>query len=130
MPRAYTIATAAVALRTSIKWLDNVLSHYDVSGVMQKHQGVSRRFTVEGLVVLALAALLIQELGLTTPRAIAVAEDLAKNQGRFAASRGLNLVLDISSFRAELLDRLESAVEIAPVPRRGRPPKTQTGRLD
>ena len=129
MPRAYTIATAAVALRTSIKWLDNVLSHYDVSGVMQKHQGVSRRFTVEGLVVLALAALLIQELGLTTPRAIAVAEDLAKNQGRFAASRGLNLVLDISSFRAELLDRLESAVEIAPVPRRGRPPKTRTGRL-
>lgn len=129
MPRAYTIATAAVALRTSIKWLDNVLSHYDVSGVMQKHQGVSRRFTVEGLVVLALAALLIQELGLTTPRAIAVAEDLAKNQGRFAASRGLNLVLDISSFRAELLDRLESAVEIAPVPRRGRPSKTRTGRL-
>lgn len=129
MPRAYTIATAAVALRTSIKWLDNVLSHYDVSGVMQKHQGVSRRFTVDGLVVLALAALLIQELGLTTPRAIAVAEDLAKNQGRFAASRGLNLVLDISSFRAELLDRLESAVEIAPVPRRGRPPKTRTGRL-
>jgi len=96
---------------------------------MQKHQGVSRRFTVEGLVVLALAVLLIQELGLTTPRAIAVAEDLAKNQGRFAASRGLNLVLDISSFRAELLERLESAVEIAPVPRRGRPPKTKTGRL-
>jgi hypothetical protein len=129
MPRAYTIATAAVALRTSIKWLDNVLSHYDVSGVMQKHQGVSRRFTVEGLVVLALAALLIQELGLTTPRAIAVAEDLAKNQGRFAASRGLSLVLDISSFRAELLDRLEIAVEITPVPRRGRPSKTRTGRL-
>lgn len=129
MPRAYTIATAAVALRTSIKWLDNVLSHYHVSGVMQEHQGVSRRFTVEGLVVLALAVLLIQELGLTTPRAIAVAEDLAKNQGRFAASRGLNLVLDISSFRAELLERLESAVEIAPVPRRGRPPKTKTGRL-
>jgi peroxiredoxin len=96
---------------------------------MQKHQGVSRRFTVEGLVVLALAVLLIQELGLTTPRAIAVAEDLARNQGRFAASRGLNLVLDISSFRAELLERLESAVEIAPVPRRGRPPKTKTGRL-
>jgi len=96
---------------------------------MQKHQGVSRRFTVEGLVVLALAVLLIQELGLTTPRAIAVAEDLARNQGRFAASRGLNLVLDISSFRAELLERLESAVEIAPVPTRGRPPKTKTGRL-
>ena len=129
MARAYTIATAAVALRTPIKWLDNVLSHYQVCGVMQKHQGVSRRFTVEGLVVLALAVLLIQELGLTTPRAIAVAEDFARNQGRFAASRGLNLVLDISSFRAELLERLESAVEIAPVPRRGRPPKTKTGRL-
>src|ERR1035437_6505271 len=130
MARAYTIATAAPTIGTPIKWLDNVLSHQRVSGVAQERQGVSRRLTVEGLVVLALAVLLIQELGLPTLRAIAVAEGLAKNQGRFAGSRGLNLALDISSFRAELLERLETAVEIAPVPRRGRPPKTQTGRLD
>jgi hypothetical protein len=130
MSRAYTIATAALALGTSIKWLDNVLSHNRVPGVAQERQGISRRLTVEGLLVLALAVLLIQELGLPTSEAIALAADLARNEGRYAARQGLNLGLDLSSFRARLLERLENAVEIAPIPRRGRPPLNKTGRLD
>jgi hypothetical protein len=130
MARAYTIAAAALAIGTSIKWLDNVLSHHRVSGVAQDRQGISRRLTVDALVVLALAVLLIQQFGLPISRAIALAEGLAKNQGQFAGSQGLNLALDISSFRVDLLKRLETAVEIAPVPRRGRPPETKTGRLD
>jgi hypothetical protein len=130
MPRAYTIATAALALETSVKWLDNVLSHNRVPGVSQDRQGVSRRLTIEGLLVLALAVLLIQELGVPTPRAIALAEDLAKNEGRHLANQGLNLELDLVSIRGRLLERLENAVEVAPVPRRGRPPLNKTGRLD
>jgi hypothetical protein len=130
MARAYTIATAALALGTSIKWLDNVLSHNRVSGVAQERQGISRRLTVEGLLVLALAVLLIREFGLPTPKAIALAEELAKNEGRYIGERGLNLGLDLGSFRARLLESLENAVEIAPVPRRGRPPQNKTGRLD
>ena len=130
MARAYTIATAALALGTSVKWLDNVLSHNRVSGVAQERQGISRRLTVEGLLVLALAVLLIQELGLPTPRAIVLAEDLAKNEGRYMAQQGLNLALDLPSFRIRLLERLENAVEIVPVPKRGRPPRNKTGRLD
>lgn len=128
MARAYTIATAALTLGTSIKWLDNVLSHNRVAGVAQQRQGISRRLTVESLEGLAVTVLLIRELGLPTAKAIAVAEDLAKNDGRYIASQGLILTLDLSSFRAELLARLESAVEIAPVPKRGRPPN-KTGRL-
>ncbi len=130
MARAYTIATAALALGTSVKWLDNVLSHNRVSGVAQERQGISRRLTVEGLLVLALVVLLIQELGLPTPRAIVLAEDLAKNEGRYMAQQGLNIALDLPSFRIRLLERLENAVEIAPVPKRGRPPRNKTGRLD
>jgi hypothetical protein len=130
LPRAYTIATAALALGTSIKWLDNVLSHNRVLGVAQERQGVSRRLSVEGLLVLALAVLLIQELGLSTPKAIALAEDLAKNGGRYEGRQGLKLDVDLPSFRARLLERLENAVEIAPVPTRGRPPLNKTGRLD
>ena len=128
MARAYTIATAALTLGTSIKWLDNVLSHNRVAGVAQQRQGISRRLTVESLEGLAVTVLLIRELGLATAKAIAVAEDLAKNDGRYIASQGLILTLDLSSFRAELLARLESAVEIAPVPKRGRPPN-KPGRL-
>jgi hypothetical protein len=130
MARVYTIATAALTLETSMKWLDNVLSHNRVFGVEQQRQGVSRRLTVEGLVGLALAILLVRELGLPIAKAIAVAENLAKNEGRYNASRGLMLMLDLSSFRTDLLERLENAVEIAPVPKRGRPHKNKTGRLD
>ena len=130
MARVYTIATAALTLGTSIKWLDNVLSHNRVSGVAQQRQGVSRRLSVESLVGLAVAILLARELGLPIAKAIAVAERLAKNEGRYIASRELMLTLDLSSLRADLLERLENAVEIAPVPKRGRPHKNKTGRLD
>jgi hypothetical protein len=130
MPRAYTIATAALALGTSVKWLDNVLSHNRVHGVTQERQGISRRLTVEALLILALAVLLIQELGLPTSKAITLATDLARNEGRYSAQQGLNLGLDLPSFRVQLLEKLERAVEIAPVPKRGRPPRNRTGRLD
>ena len=130
MARVYTITTAALTLGTSVKWLDNVLSHNRVSGIVQERQGVSRRLTVEGLVGLALAVLLVREIGLTIAKAIGVAENLTKTEGRYVASRGLMLTLDLPSFRADLLERLENAVEIAPVPKRGRPHKNKTGRLD
>jgi hypothetical protein len=130
MARAYTIAAAALALGTSTKWLDNVLSHNRVQGVTQDRQGVARRLTVEGLLVLGLAVLLIQELGLPTPKAILLSEHLATNDGRYVAPQGLNVAIDLPSFRAQLLESLENAVEIAPAPRRGRPPLNRTGRLD
>lgn len=80
--------------------------------------------------VLALAVLLMRELGLPTPNAIAVAEDLAKNEGRHDAGEKLTLALDLPAFQAQLLEKLENAVEIAPLPKRGRPPRNKTGRLD
>jgi hypothetical protein len=83
------------------------------------------------MLLLALAALLIQELGLPTSKAIILAENLARNEGRYSAQQGLlNLGLDLTTFRLHLLERLENAVEIAPVPKRGRPPRNKTGRLD
>jgi hypothetical protein len=131
MVRSYTIATAALTLGTSVKWVDNVLSHYRVPGIIQKRQGISRRLSTNGLVVLGLAALLIEELGLPTPRALVIAENLAGNEGRYtAAGQELSLSLDFPSFRARLLESLETAVEVAPAPRRGRPPLNKTGRLD
>jgi|ERR1700730_2863137 hypothetical protein len=130
MARAYTIATAALTLGTSAKWLDNVLSHNRVSGIARERQGVSRRLTIEGLVGLALTVLLMRELGLPTAKAIMIAENLAKTEGRYIAPQGLVLTLDLSLFRATLFERLESAVEIAPAPKRGRPSKNKTGRLD
>ena len=130
MPRAYTVATAALALGLPIKWVDNTLSHNRIMGVRQERQGVARRLSVEGLLVLALTALLVQELGLSTARAIVAAEGIVNGGGRYSAARGVSIELDLTAFRSGLLEQLEHAVEFAPIPRRGRPPKNQTGRLD
>jgi dienelactone hydrolase len=130
MPRAYTVATAALALDVPPKWVDNILSHHNVPGVAQHRQGVARKLTVDGLLVLALTTFLIHELGAPMLKAVGIAEELRRNEGRYESPRGLSLMLNLSAFRTNLLERLENAVEMAPAPRRGRPAANKTGRLD
>jgi hypothetical protein len=130
MPRAYTVATAALALGVTAKWVDNILSHNKVLGIRQERQGIARHLSIEGLLILAITALLIDELELSTAKAISVAEGIVKNSGRYLAQQGLSVQIDVPVFQANLIERLENAVEIAPHPRRGRPPTNKTRRLD
>ena len=130
MARAYTIATAALALGTSVKWLDNTMSHYRVAGVVQEKQGVARRITVDALLTLSIVLLLTTELGNTVPAAIEIAQKLIAAGGSLESSSGFKIALDLETFRNSLISRLEKAVEVAPLPRRGRPPKNTTGRLE
>jgi len=130
MHRAYTIATAALALGTSPKWLDNTLSHYTITGVAQKKQGVARRVTIEALLTLSVTLLLTANAGSPLATALEVAERMIKNNGALEFANGLRLELDLQDFKDRLLQKLEQAVEIAPLPRRGRPPKNATGRLE
>jgi len=130
MPRAYTVATAALALEVLPKWVDNVLSHHKVLGIRQNKQGVARHLSFDGLVILGLTILLTSDLGMPTAKALAVAEALVKTNGQHTARQGLSVHVDLASFEASLFERLESAVEMAPAPRRGRPPTSKTGRLD
>ena len=130
MPRAYTVATAALALGMPLKWVDNVLSHNKIGGIRHERQGIARRLSIEGLLTLALTALLIHELEVSTSRAIAIAEGIIEANGRHVCSDGLSVEINLPTFQASLLERLENAVEVAPVPRRGRPPTNKTGRLD
>ena len=130
MARAYTIATAALTLEVPSKWLDNTLSHIKILGVRQEKQGVARRITIDGLVILSIAALLIKEFGISLSRAARMAETLATNNGLYTSPGGIGIRLDLEGLRFKLLERLEHAVEVAPLPKRGRPPKNKTGRLD
>ena len=130
MPRAYTVATAPLALGMPIKWVDNVLSHNKIGGIRHERQGIARRLSIEGLLTLALTALLIHELEVSTSRAIAIAEGIIEANGRHVCSDGLSVEINLPTFQASLLERLENAVEVAPVPRRGRPPANKTGRLN
>jgi hypothetical protein len=113
-----------------VKWVDNILSHHKIGGIRQERQGIARRLSVEGLLTLALAAFLIHELGLSTRRAITLADEIIKSEGRYSGRQGLTVEIDLPAFQAALLEQLEAAVEMAPVPRRGRPPANKTGRLD
>lgn len=130
MARAYTIATAALTLDTPAKWLDNTLSHIKIPGVRQEKQGVARRITIDGLLILSITALLINQLGVSLSRSATMAEALASNDGLYTSPRGVAILLDLEGLKSKLLERLEHAVEVAPIPKRGRPPKNKTGRLD
>ncbi len=130
MARAYTIATAALALEIPLKWLDNLLSHHKIAGVRQERQGIARRLTIEGLLVLGVIIRLNKELGIPLARTVEIAERIATASGQYTSPDGVNIQLNLNDFQTRLLERLESAVEVAPAPRRGRPFKIKTGRLD
>jgi len=121
MPRAYTVGTVALALDVPSKWLDNILSHHSVPGVVQGRQGVSRKVAPEGLLQLALTVRLIKDLGIPAPSALQLAATISESDGTYHSPSGITLSVDLSPVRSNLETRLAHAVEIAPVPRRGRP---------
>jgi hypothetical protein len=84
---------------------------------------------MDGLLILAVMATLIEDLSLPTQHAARVASDLAANEGGYESPQGLHLSIDLPLVRARLLEQLERAVEMAPEPRRGRPSTSKTGRL-
>ena len=121
--RAYTVATVALTLSVSRKWLDNTLSHNRVYGVVQARQGVSRKLSPHAVLTLHIALRLIEDLEMPLRRALALANDLAhsRESGGYALSRGLSISLDVDQSAEEITARLARAVEITPLPRRGRP---------
>ena len=124
--RAYTVATAAVTLGMPVKWLDNVLSQNQIDGVVRLRQGVSRRLTPRAMLVLDIAVRLIRTFSVPVPVALSLAARLMRegnDQDGIDAGDGLVISIDIHRIEADLMDRLAHAVEIAPSPRRGRPPR-------
>jgi len=130
MSRAYTVATAALALDVPAKWLDNTLSHFNVQGVTQSRQGIPRRLPIESLTILAIAVSLVRALDTPVQRAIDLATELTRSNGTIALPGDIQINIDVKHTTDLLLGRLEHAVEIAPLPRRGRPPQKTTGRLE
>jgi hypothetical protein len=120
--RGYTVVTSAVALQVDYKWLDNLLSHHSVLGVKQARQGVSRTLPYSAIRVICVALELIQLFGASLPRALDLAHVLAAGETSPVAGN-LKVSLDLEALDQDLLARLAYAVEVSPMPRRGRPPK-------
>ena len=121
---AYTIAPAAVTLGVSRKWVDNVLSHHAVPGVLQTRQGIVRRVTPEGLLNLEVAIRLNRDLALPIGRALSAAAQLIESEGgevSIGEDPPLRIQLDLGLLRRAVNTRLARALEITPTPRRRRP---------
>ena len=122
--RTYDVAIASLAIDAPVKWTDNVLSQYAIPGVITTQRGVARRIPHAALLVLAVARELHEGLGLSVRDAVAMAPALLDEGAAGAHSGGhLRVVLDRSAFERDVAARLRHALESAPSPRRGRPPK-------
>ena len=121
--RAYTVATVAVTLGVTPKWLDNALSRFRVRGVIQRRQGISRRLGPQAVLTMHIASELIRTLGIPLGEAISLAERAGDTRETasidiFSSAR---LTIDVAAATREVSQRLAHAVEVTPVPKRGRP---------
>jgi len=122
--RAYTVAATAVTLGVTRKWVDNVLSHHRVNGVHQARQGILRRVTPTGLLNLEIALGLGRALGIPIARALDISNDLMVARGgeiQLSGPPSITLRVDVDTMERALNARLEHALEMTPIPRRGRP---------
>ena len=73
MARAYHIDVASHASDADRKWLDNLLSHFDVPGVEGGRQGVARRLRRPGSYRGAIIRRLTGVLGVSAAGAVSLA---------------------------------------------------------
>lgn len=122
---AYTVAATAVTLGMPTKWVDNVLSHHRIPGVTQARQGVSRRLAPQAVLALDVALRISNALGMPTARALELSERFLRqpvDTGTIEMGQGVSISIAMAEVRVDVLERLAHAVEVAPSPRRGRPP--------
>jgi len=124
MSRLYHVEIARHAAGTDAKWIDNLLSHFDVPGVGGGTQGVARRITLDGICHVALISRLNRELRMPVSAAVSLARRLLANQSdRAIVASGLEIHLDRRALEQEIDRRVAEAVEASTPPRRGRPPR-------
>lgn len=125
MQRTYGIRLAALALIVPLKWIDNLLSHHELPGVIRSRQGVERRITEEGLLAIEMVRLVSAEIGAPLTRAAHIVRSAlrARSSGpmTYPAGQGVAVVFDVARIEGALRERIIEAMEfVARIPR-GRP---------
>jgi len=124
MPVFHHIAAAALAVRSSRKWIDNILARHDIPGVEREHRGVTRRIGLEALRHLAIVRLLAEELSIPLGKAVSLAARIrSSNTGTVSLAPGLSIHVDLPRLYRDVERRTREAAEAVAVPRRGRPPR-------
>jgi len=123
MPASYHVDIAGYAASTPRKWVDNLLSHFEVPGVEQGRRGSARRVTQVGLYHIALVRIIARELGVPLKTAVMLATTLMRTESPELPVIGtLALRFDRELFQREVDARVAEAVEAIVPARRGRPP--------
>jgi len=122
--RTYHVEIAAVVAQADTKWVDNLLSHFDVPGVAGARQGVARRLSTSAIQIIALTRFLSDEGHLPLADALSRSAKLlgANDDGARLASF-VRLAFDRDEFMLEIDRRIADAVESVVPRRRGRPPR-------
>ena len=121
MPRRYHIEIARHVARVDPKWIDNLLSHFEVPGVAGGKQGTSRRITEIGIAHIVLIQRLSSVLGIRIGDAVSLALDLLSYGRPVRVGIGVELGIDRALFLAEVARLIEHAAESIVPARRGRP---------
>ena len=125
--RTYNVRMIALVVRAPIKWVDNILSHHRIPGVVAGTRGVERRVSDDGLLCIELCRLLTHDLGVPLGRAAAIAQQVVAREPearkRLPLGSGIVLELPMDEIDQRLRTRLIDAAEAVAQVRRGRPPK-------
>lgn len=124
--RLYSVAVTALAVDAPVKWTDNLLSQHEIQNIWGRARGVARGVTWPGVVQIALIRELHIRLGCGVREAVALSGDLLQApEGRTVVGDRLTLGFERDGFERALHARLADALESAPRPRRGRPPRRE-----
>jgi hypothetical protein len=123
MARSYHVDIATVAADADRKWVDNLLSRFDIAGVEGGRQGVARRLSLLAICRVALVRQLTRELELSTAVAVSLAGRLFETDAvHVDLGPNVELRFDRRAFERDIeRATLEAAESLAPA-RRGRPP--------
>lgn len=125
--RSYHIDIARHVTDAERKWIDNLLSHFDIPGVERSRRGSPRRITATGIYHIALARHIVLELSTTLKAATALAEALLRsNELHLPVFEGLSFRFDRHAFESAVDARIAEAVEMIVPARRGRPPTSSS----
>ena len=120
--RLYSVAVCSLVVNAPAKWMDNLLSQHDIPGVAHRDRGLPRGVSWHALVRIGLIRILSHELGCSVRDAVALAERLM-DRPEMEIVDVIAIRFDRSLLEVRLQERLNYALETAPRPRRGRPPR-------
>lgn len=120
--RTYHVDIAGYASAAERKWIDNLLSQFDIPGVERTRRGSARRITPNGIYHIALARYIAIELRTTVRAAVELAESLMRApEAEVEVFRGLSVRFDRHAFQVAIDARISEAVEAIVPAKRGRP---------